>query len=144
MRIETSIEVLKTPDVIWPVMVDVERWPEWTSSISMIERLDSGPFGLGSRVRIRQPKLKVMTWSVKEFELGRFFTWETRSPGIYVTGRHEIRPTDSGSLVTLTVNQTGWLASLLSRFFTPLTRRYVQIEAQGLKKRCEEMAAVTR
>ena len=144
MRIETSVEILRPPDEIWPVMIDVERWPEWTSSVSTLERLDSGPFGLGSRARISQPKLKTMIWRVTEFEPGRFFTWETRSPGVYVRGRHEIRPTNLGSLATLTVIQTGWLASLLSPFFTPLTRRYVQIEAQGLKKRCEEMAAARR
>ena len=144
MRIETSVEIFRHPDAIWPVMLDVERWPEWTSSISKLERLDPGPFGLGSRVRIRQPKLKAMTWRVSEFEPGRFFTWETRSPGVYTTGRHEIRPTDSGSIVTLTVIQTGWLALLIAPFFAALTQRYVQIEAQGLKKRCEEMAAAAR
>ena len=125
-------------------MVDVERWPEWTSSVTAVERLETGPFGLGSQARIRQPKLKTMTWRVTEFEQGRFFTWETQSPGVYVIGRHEIRPTDRGSIVTLTVIQTGWLASLLGPFFSTLAKRYVEIEAQGLKKRCEEMAAATR
>jgi len=144
MRIEVSIQIFRPPDAIWPVMVDVERWPNWTPSVSTLERLDSGPFGLGSRVRIRQPKLKAMTWRVTEFKPGRFFTWETRSPGVYASGRHEIRATERGSIVTLTLIQTGWLASLLRPFFAALAKRYVQIEAQGLKKRCEGTAADTR
>jgi len=137
MTIEPSIEISKSPAAVWPVMVDVERWPEWTPSVTKLERLDSDGFGLGSRVRIRQPKLKTMIWRVSEFQEGRSFTWEARSPGIHVTGRHEIRPTDRGSIVTLTVIQSGWLASLFGPFFTPLAQRYVQIEAQGLKKKCE-------
>jgi uncharacterized membrane protein len=137
MRIETSVEILRPPEAVWPVMVDVERWPEWTASVTKLERLDSDPFGLGSRVRIRQPKLKTMIWRVREFQEGRSFTWEARSPGVYVSGRHEIRPADRGSIATLTVIQSGWLASLLAPFFTALAERYVQIEAQGLKKRCE-------
>jgi len=137
MRIETSVEISKSPAAVWPVMVDVERWPEWTASVTNLERLDSDPFGLGSRVRIRQPKLKTMIWRVCEFQEGRAFTWEARTPGVYVTGRHEILPTDRGSVVTLTVNQSGWLAGLLAPFFTLLAERYVQVEAQGLKRKCE-------
>jgi hypothetical protein len=118
-------------------MADVERWPEWTTSVTRLERLDSGPFGLGSRVRIRQPKLKTMIWQVTEFDKGRSFTWEARSPGVHVIGRHEIRPADRGSIVTLIAIQSGWLATLLAPFFKALAQRYVQIEAQGLKRKCE-------
>jgi hypothetical protein len=83
-----------------------------------------------------------MIWRVCEFQKGRSFTWETRGPGVHVSGRHEIQPTDRGSIVTLTVNQTGWLTSLLAPFFTPLAQRYVQIEAQSLKRKCEGLYGI--
>src|SRR5262245_5063539 len=137
MRTETSVEILRPPEAVWPVMVDVDRWPEWTASVTKLERLDSDPFGLGTRVRIRQPKLRTMIWRVCEFQEGRFFTWEARNPGVHVSGRHEVQPTGRGSIVTLTVVQSGWLASLLAPFFTVLAQNYVQIEAQGRKKKCE-------
>src|ERR1051326_7842073 len=113
MKIEVSIEILRPPLAVWPIMIDVERWPEWTASVTKVERLDSAPFGLGSTVRIRQPKLKAMDWRVCEFQPGRFFTWQTRSPGVFATGRHEVRPAEHGSIVTLTLAQSGWLAMLL-------------------------------
>ncbi len=39
------------PEVVWRVMTDVERWPEWTLTAERIERLDEGDFRLGSRAR---------------------------------------------------------------------------------------------
>ena len=36
------------PSRVWDVMVDVERWHEWTQSITSIKRKDSGPFSSNS------------------------------------------------------------------------------------------------
>jgi len=58
MKIEVSVEVFRPAERVWSVLVDVERWPEWTASITQIERLDQAAFGPGSRVRIRQAEIK--------------------------------------------------------------------------------------
>jgi uncharacterized membrane protein len=139
MKIEVSVEVLRPAESVWSVLLDVERWPEWTASITKIERLDQAAFGPGSRVRIRQPKLKTVVWRVSEFRHGRLFTWEAQSPGVSTIARHTIRPSEHGCIVTHTIEQKGWLAPLLRPFLMGLTQRYVQMEAQGLKKRCEAL-----
>src|SRR5262249_22807064 len=127
---------------VWSVLIDVERWPEWTASVTKLERLDEAAFGLGSRVRIRQPKLGTTDWLVSEFEQGRLFSLQMKSVGGSTVGRHAVQPSEHGCTVTLTIDQNGWLAWLLRPFLVGLTRSYVQIEAQGLKKRCEQLAAV--
>src|SRR5215475_5463916 len=144
MKIEVSVEVFRPAERVWSVLVDVERWPQWTSSITKVERLDQAAFGPGSCVRIRQPKLKTMVWRVTEFRQGRLFTWEARSVGVSAVARHTIQPRDHGCTVTLTIEQEGWLVALLRPFLMKLSQRYVQMEAQGLKKRCEELTVVTR
>jgi uncharacterized membrane protein len=138
MKIEVSIDIAAPPDVVWPVMIDVERWPEWTASVTKVERLEKTPFGLGASARIQQPKLMTMIWRVSEFQAGQFFVWQTRSPGVVSSGSHIVRPNGSGSILTLAVEQKGWLVPIIGPLFAGLTRRYVEIEAQGLKKRCEE------
>ena len=107
MEVEVSVEIDRPANLVWPVLIDVERWPEWTASMISVQRLDSSPFGIGSRVRIRQPKLKTMIWCVSEYEQGRFFTWEARSPGILVVGRHAVQASGRGCVVTLSVDQRG-------------------------------------
>jgi uncharacterized protein YndB with AHSA1/START domain len=143
MKIEVSVDINRPPEVVWAVLTEVERWPEWTASVTAVERLDQSAFGLGSRVRIRQPKLKPMVWRVSEFEPARMFSWETHAIGIFVVGRHSIVRNDrGGTTVTLGVDQKGWLALLLNPFTSNLTRRYVEIEARGLKNRCEEFGGL--
>jgi len=52
-------------------------------------------------------------------------------------GTHEIVPTDRGSRVTLGTRFGGPLGPMLGRLTSGLTRRYVQMEAEGLKRRSE-------
>ena len=139
MDVEVSVEIDRPANLVWPVLIDVERWPEWTASMISVEHLDSPPFGIGSWVRIRQPKLKTMVWRVSEYEQGRFFIWEARSPGILVVGSHAVQASGSGCVVTLGIDQRGFMAPLVKLLWGKLTRRYVEIEAQSLKKRCESI-----
>jgi len=74
--------------LVWSVMSDLERWPEWTASISLVKRLSPGPLQVGSRVRIHQPKLLPAFWRVTELNPGVGFTWVSRAPGVRVTARY--------------------------------------------------------
>src|SRR5262249_4844266 len=142
MKTEVSVEILRPAECIWSVLMDVERWPDWTASITSIDRLDQAPFGMGSSVSIRQPTLKTVTWRVSEFVPGRLFTWKTDTAGMSTIARHTIQPREHGCIVTHTIEHEGRLALLLEPFFRRLTQRYVEMEAQGLKKKCEEVTAV--
>ena len=50
--IEVRSRIDASPEDIWRVLVDVERWPEWTPSITRLEKLDPGDLRVGQRVRI--------------------------------------------------------------------------------------------
>ena len=136
MRYETTVSIAAPVDRIWSVISDVAAWPEWTSSVSAVELLSPQPLRLGSRARVRQPKLPKAVWEVTDFQPGRSFTWVNRSPGMTSTGVHEILGTAAAPQVRLAIEQRGPL-SFLARPYLPLTRRYVDTEAAGLKQRCE-------
>jgi hypothetical protein len=118
-------------------MRDVERWSEWTPTVTSITRLDEGPMTVGSRARVCQPKLRPAVWEVTEIDEGQSFTWFTTAPGVRVTGRHAIDPIAGGSLVTLWVEFSGFLGPLVARVTRGLNERYLALEAKGLKARSE-------
>jgi uncharacterized membrane protein len=134
---ETTIEIAAPPSRVWAVMSDIERWHEWTPSITSVQRLDDGPSGIGSRARVKQPQLASSVFEITTWNPERGFDWVTKSPGIQGLGRHLIEPSPRGSRVTLSVTFSGLLSGLVAMFFGGLTARYITMEAEGLKRRAE-------
>jgi uncharacterized membrane protein len=139
MERSTTVEIDAAPDRVWEVMADVERWPEWTETVTSVTRLDEGPLIAGSRARVEQPKLPPAEYVVTELLRGRSFTWVARSPGVRTTARHDLEALpDGGTRVRLGVVQAGPLGRVMGRlFFKGLTDRYLAVEAAGLKARSE-------
>ena len=74
-----------------------------------------------------------------ELEPSRSFTWVANGPGVLTTARHDAEPLPGGGTrVRLSVSQSGWLGSVMGRFYRGMTDRYLANEANGLKTRCEE------
>jgi hypothetical protein len=135
-----SIDIAAAPADVFAVLCDVESWPEWTASVTSVKRMEGGPFGPGSRALVRQPRLRPAVWQVTAFVDGRRFTWATVNPGVRTDGDHVIEPVGTGSRVTLSLRFSGFLAPLVGRIYRGLSRRYLSLEAQGLKARCESRA----
>lgn len=142
-RTDFSITVdIPTPQpLVWSVMADIERWPEWTASVSRVKRLSAEPLRVGSRVRIHQPKLPPARWQVTEFNPGVGFTSVSVAPAVRVVARHWIEPARDGCRVTLSIRYQGLLGAWLARWVGDLNDRYLALEATGLKARCTELAA---
>lgn len=132
-----SVEIQASPDRVWAVLRDIERWPEWTPTVTSIQRVDCGPLAVGSRARIRQPKLPPAEWQVTELEEGRSFTWVTRRPGVRVTARHWIEAEGAESRTTLSLQFSGFFGPLVARLTRRLNQRYLALEAKGLRERIE-------
>ncbi|MEN3360732.1 MAG: hypothetical protein V7637_4714 [Mycobacteriales bacterium] len=137
MRYEHSVEIEATAEAVLAVWTDVERWSEWTASITSVRRMDSGPLGVGSQATVKQPKLPATVWTVTELEPARSFVWVSSSPGVRTEAAHRVTPTATGVTATLVLDQTGPLATVASWFVGWLTRRYLDLEATGLKHRAE-------
>ena len=132
---ETTRHIDAPTQSVWEVLFDVARWPEWTPTIDRVERLDDGPFQVGSRARVRQPKLPRAVWEVTEVEDGRNFTWVAKGPGMKTIARHEVVPDASGSRVTLRVEQAGTMGAVAAMILGRITQRYIELEAESLDQR---------
>lgn len=138
MEQSITVEIAAPAERVWEVLVDVERWSEWTETVTRVRRLDEGPLRSGSRARINQPKIPENEYVVTDLDPGRSFTWVATGPGVTTTARHEVEALPGGGTqVRLAVEQGGWLGSVMGRFYRGLTDRYLANEAAGLKSRCE-------
>lgn len=144
MEWSTSVDIAAEPGVVWRVMSDVEAWPEWTPSVRAIVRVDPGTLHVGQRLRISQPRFPTTVWRLTELVEGQSFEWRAGGPGARTTASHTVEPTATGTRATLRLTQQGPLGLLVGAISSGLTRRYLEMESTGLKKRSEEVARSTR
>jgi len=132
------VEIQVSPPSVWSVLLDVESWPEWSTSVTKVQRLDIGPLTLGSRTRVWQPRLMPAVWRVTSLDQKRhIFAWTTSSFGVKVVARHQVEAIGSLSCVTLSLNYSGVLGPFMARMLHNLNLDYLAREANGLRARCE-------
>ena len=133
----TTVDISASPQRVWEVMSDIDRWHEWTPSITRITRLRGAPFAVGTRALGRQPKFPPAIWKITSIEPGRSFTWVSGAPGLRVVARHSVEPAPVGARAALSVEISGLFDGLWSRMTRTLTEKYLALEAAGLKARSE-------
>lgn len=135
-----TINIAAPPTRVWDVISDVERWPEWTASVTEVVMTTGGSPAVGSRVRIRQPKLRPTEWTITDWRPGVRFTWVSKSLGLRATGDHAITPSPARAdhcTLVLTLTFEGVLAGVVAFVGGNLVRRYMELEANGAKARSE-------
>ena len=132
------IAIAAPPARVWQVMADLEAWPQWTGSVARIDTLEWATTGVGSRFRVEQPKLKPAEFTTTEWTPGNGFTWESRLPGVHSTAEHRIEANGEGSDVELRLRFAGPMSWPVALFYRALVRRYMRMEAEGLKARAEQ------
>ncbi len=137
MNFEQEIEIDAPIEMVWTVLSGVERWHEWTPTVTGISRLDSSPFGLGCEVMIMQPGLPDAIWKVSEIQEGKYFVWKRGNPLVKVKAAHSVEPVKNHTKVKLSIQFSGIFKKTAARQNKQLIEEYLQLEAKGLKQHCE-------
>jgi hypothetical protein len=138
MQFETTVEIEASAAAVWAALLDISRWPDWTESMQKVRWLDHDGIRVGARARIKQPGTPALTWTVSDLDAERAFTWEARSPGVRTVGTHAVSAAGQDrSTLTLGLRQSGALAGVVGALTGSRTRRFVQMEADGLKHAAE-------
>lgn len=132
-----TVTIAAPPERVWAVLIEVERWPERIPTVDEVERLDDGPLAVGSRTRLRQPKLPEAVWTVTELTEGKSYTWEQKSLGVIGVASHLVEPHPDGTRLTLSLSASGALAGIGWLFTRKLAEQYVETEAASIKKVAE-------
>jgi uncharacterized membrane protein len=132
-------ELLIDADIeqVWALTVDVEAWPSLTPTVTRVERLDDGPFGIGSRARIKQPGMRPAVWTVTRFERPTAFAWQTKVLTVTMTGSHHLEAVDGRCRNVLRVELAGPGQGLLRRLLGRRIQQAIDTENEGFRARAE-------
>jgi carbon monoxide dehydrogenase subunit G len=138
MRFEQSTDIDARQQRVWDVLTDLEAWPRRIETVEVVELLTPAPVGVGTRVRLKQPKLGEGTWEVTVWDAPSYFEYRQQSGGITIVAGHRVEAREDGrSRLTLTLEMQGLLVPIFGRLYKDLTNRYMTIEAQGMKRAAE-------
>ena len=138
MRYDESTTTTASRDRAWAAVAGVTTWPQWTVSMTSVEPLDGTALAVGRRYRVRQPGLPPIVWKVTELADQESFVWVADSPGVHTVAYHRLTTRPDGSTqISIGIDQTGALAGLVKLFLQARTRRYLTLEAAGLKAASE-------
>ena len=108
-----TAETTATPDAVWELWTDVERWKEWDRHV-LWSRLD-GPFAPGSKGEIKPAAGPKASFVLTEVVPERRFTDCLRLPFATLEYQHELTPVAEGWRITHRVQINGPLAFLFNR-----------------------------
>ena len=120
-----------SPDRLWSIVSDVERWGDRLPTVDVVRPLGSGPTGVGSKFDVRQPGLPKAVWEVTVWQQqARSFTWVSTSPGIRSTAVHTVHDDGGGSRLDLSLEWSGPLARVLELLIGRKAQGMVETEAE--------------
>ena len=138
MHFEKSIEIDASQQRVWDVLSDLEAWPQRIETVDTVELLTPAPLAKGSRVRLRQPKLPEGTWDIIVWDAPSYFEWTQKESGTTIVAGHRVDASGEGrARLTLTLDLRGFLIPVMAVFYKGLTNRYMNLEAEGIKRAAE-------
>ena len=138
MRFEKSIEIAAPQQRVWDVLSALETWPQRIETVDTVELLTPAPVTEGSRVRLKQPKLPEGTWDITVWDEPSYFEWTQRTGGVISVAGHRVEALGEGrARLTLTLDMRGILIPIIALFYKKLTNRYMNLEAEGMKRAAE-------
>jgi uncharacterized membrane protein len=138
MQVEKTIEIDAPQQRVWDVLSDLEAWPSRIETVDAVELLTPAPITKGSRVRLKQPKLPEGTWDITVWDAPSYFEWTQKTGGVTSVAGHFVDAMGEGrARLTLTLDFRGFLIPVIALFYRGLTNRYMNLEAEGMKRAAE-------
>ena len=137
MRFQKSIDIDASQQRVWDVLSDLDAWPRRIETVDVIELLTPAPITTGNQVRLKQPKLPEGTWDVTVWDAPSYFEWTQKTTGITSVAGHLVEALgEDRARLTLTLDMRGLLIPV-AVFYRGLTNRYMNLEAEGMKRAAE-------
>ncbi len=138
VRAQTQTHIAAPPDIVWTVLTEFHRWPEWNPDVRSIELDD--PVVVGSVLRWKSGPFLIRS-TLRVLEARRVVAWSGEMAGIRAVHVWRISADRAGTLVWTGETFDGVLPRLLRK---PLTRKLAEALDNGivaLRAECERRAS---
>jgi uncharacterized protein YndB with AHSA1/START domain len=144
IAVDLETEITRPPAAVFAELVAIERFPEWliASGIVGVERLDDGPPGPGSRVRISQRvagRSSVLDGAITRLEVDRALGLHGRDQdGVTIEIEAAISPDGSGCRLRWSLRLGLPLRfRMFETMVAPQVRRAVTLDLEAFRRRVE-------
>jgi uncharacterized protein YndB with AHSA1/START domain len=107
-----TITVGAAPELIWDLLADINRWPEWNSAVTAASL--SGPVAIGARFRWKAGPARLVS-EIRTVDRPRQIGWTGRSMGMSAVHVWRLERHGSGTQVHTEESWDGLPARLLRR-----------------------------
>lgn len=141
MHVENTIEIAAPQLLVWEVTTEMPSWPLWTPTMTSVEPLKPGGVQVGSRYRVKQPRMPASVWTVTVLDSPQRLVWETQRWGVRLVATHEVSAFDGRTRSYLAIDLDGVVGQVIWPIFQRIAPKFLVQENQGLKAYCESRAA---
>ena len=135
---EAELQVGAPPEVVWDVMADVDRWPEWNPDVK--EAMLEGALAPGSTFRWKAGP-GTITSTLREVEPPTAIGWSGRTMGISALHVWRLEPRGEGTLVRTEESWNGLPVRVLRGRMQRTLQQAVDAGLRALKAEAERRGA---
>jgi hypothetical protein len=133
----STAEIAAGPDVVWDLITDVERWPEWNPEVRSVTL--AGDVAPGSEFRWRSGSTRITSTFVR-LERPAYAEWTGRTMGVRARHVWRLEAHEGGTRVTTEESFDGLLARLLRRRLQQTLQRALDDGLVHLRRAAEATA----
>ena len=133
MTVEDSVEIAKPQELVYAIVRDLERAPEWQGSLESVD------VHAGTEVRRLGGRRQEATFLVVEDDPPRRLAITSEGGPAAARATFDLEPAGDGTLVTFTLNvELHGAARMVGRIVKTTAQREVRSSLQKLKEVAEE------
>lgn len=131
-----SIQIEASPETVWAIISDIERWPLWNPDVTDAE-LD-GALAAGGTFTWKAGPGKIRS-SLSEVDAPRRIAWKGKTLGIKAIHTWAIEPVEHGVVLTTEESWSGFPVSLFTGSSQKTLERAVTSGLEAAKSAAEKL-----
>lgn len=135
-----EIEVAAPPEVVWEVLTEFDRWPEWNPDVKSMSY--EGPLAPGSVFRWKAGPGTIVS-TLESVDPPRGVSWRGRTMSVRALHEWSLEPREGGTRVETEESFSGLLARLMRGSLQKTLDRTLEQGLEHLKREAERRAAAS-